>query len=74
MQFLQGYILYFDSMYSKPNKAPVQLCNPENMLGLKRDETTINKRGKKTQHLAAALKWEPDQIPVRSKLPVFPTD
>lgn len=47
MQFAWSYISNSESLYFKPNKAPVQLCNPENMLGLKQDERTINKRGKK---------------------------
>ena len=47
MQFVWSCVFYFDSMFLKSNKAPVQLCNPENMLRLKQDETTINKREKK---------------------------
>lgn len=42
----EWYIIYSDSMYFKPNKATVQLCNPENMLRFKQDETTINKGGR----------------------------
>lgn len=58
-----------DCLDFKLNDVPVQLCNPENTLRFKQDETTINKTGKKTQHLHAALKWELDQIPIRSNLP-----
>lgn len=45
---------------------------PRARRGLKGSEKQTRER-EKIHPLTAALKWKPDQIPVRSKLPSFPT-
>lgn len=56
-----------------PTRQPQRLLIPRTRRGLKGSEKQT-RECEKIHPLTAALKWKPNQIPVRSKLPSFPTN